>query len=383
MWHRLTLVLCLSFLVTLLGGSVAYFFERNRPDSTIRSLGDGYWWAIVSQTTTGYGDSVVTTLGGKLAAAGVMVSGITLLSLVTATVASVFVERKIKEDLGLSTIKSRGHTVVCGWNSSATRILSTLNETRKGRRKVEVVLICDLTEDRVIDLRNEHPNLELGYVKGDHSHEAVLKRANIQAAETAIILAQPHGDQMSPLGDERTIITAYAINNIAPHVRICAELTDASSEQHLHRINVHDTIVTSEYGGYLLGNAVFSPGILQLLNELLSHGRGSNYYSVPVPQRYVGRTADELASYYRTERNAILIAVVIKEEGLTLDSLLRGETSDIDEFIRQRFAEAERDYFAGEKGSTRVVVNPPGDMQLDKNHGVIVIARTEPSEEHS
>ncbi len=381
MWRRLILVLCLSFLVTAAGGTLAFFFEHGEPDGNIQTLGDGYWWAIVSQTTTGYGDRVVTSLGGKLVAAGVMVSGITLLSLVTATIASVFVEQKIMEDLGLTTMKSRGHTVLCGWNRSANRILSTLNEARKGRRKLEVVLICDLPEERMVGLRNEYTNLEIGYVKGDYSEETVLKRANIQAAETAIILAQPYGSQMSPLGDERTIITAYAINDLAPDVRICAELTDPNNEQHLRRINVQDIVVTSEYGGYLLGNAVFSPGILQLLNELLSHETGSNYYNVPVPGRFVGRTAGELAIHYRNERNAILIAVVVKEEGLTLDSLLRGETSDIDEFIRRRFAEAERDYFAGEKGSTRVVVNPPQDMVLEKNHDVIVIAYGDPSEE--
>lgn len=381
MWRRLVLVLCLSFLVTAVGGTVAYIFEHNQPGSTILTPGDGYWWAIVSQTTTGYGDRIVTSLGGKLVAAGVMFSGITLLSLVTATIASFFVEHKIKEDLGLATIKSRGHTVICGWNPSASSILYILNKTSSGRRKTAVVLICDLSEDRLVDLRSEHPNLEIGFVKGDYSQEAVLKRANIQAAETAIILAQPESGQRFALGDERTIITAYAISDLAPHVRICAELADAANEQHLRRTNVQDVVVTGECGGYLLGNAVTSPGILQLLKELLSYERGSSFYGVPVPRQFLGRTVGELADYYKTQQNAILTAIVIKEEGLTIDSLLRGETSEIDEFIRQRFAEAERDYFPGEKGTSRVVANPPADMELKRNHDAIIIARTQPAEE--
>ncbi len=60
---------------------------------TIRSLGDGLWWAFVTITTVGYGDEVPVTDAGRLVAVGVMLGGIALIGVVTATFASWIVER--------------------------------------------------------------------------------------------------------------------------------------------------------------------------------------------------------------------------------------------------------------------------------------------------
>ena len=67
--------------------------ERNSPDSNIANLGDGYWWAITTMTTVGYGDRYPTTTTGRIVAAVLMLGGIALLGVVTATLASWLVER--------------------------------------------------------------------------------------------------------------------------------------------------------------------------------------------------------------------------------------------------------------------------------------------------
>ena len=41
--------------VVLLGGSAVWLAERRNPGSTIRSWGDGLWWALTTLTTVGYG----------------------------------------------------------------------------------------------------------------------------------------------------------------------------------------------------------------------------------------------------------------------------------------------------------------------------------------
>lgn len=297
-----------------------------------------------------------------------------LVSLLTATITAAIVERKIKEDLGLTTTKARGHTVICGWNPSGHKVLKGLDQQRAEKGKREVVLVADLSEEVIADLRNEVPHMEIHFVKGDHSHESVLKRANIQSADIAIILAEGATGKPYSVGDERTIITAYAINQLAPKVRICAELMDANNEQHLRRINVEDVVVTGEYGGYLLSSAVLSPGIIQVFKELLSRDKGNNLYNVPIPPSFIGKTVGELAQHFKAEQRALLAAILIREPGISLDALLRGEPSDIDEFIRRKFAEAEQDYLAAEKGRSRVLVNPPDDMVLEPEHEAIVIA---------
>lgn len=72
--------------------------EQYAPGAQIRSFGDALWWAIVTISTVGYGDFVPVTDGGRLVAVVLMISGIALLGVVTATLASWFVERVKDED---------------------------------------------------------------------------------------------------------------------------------------------------------------------------------------------------------------------------------------------------------------------------------------------
>lgn len=67
--------------------------ERDAEGGSIRTFGDALWWALTTVTTVGYGDRYPVTLMGRLAAAALMLTGIALLGVTTASVASWFVER--------------------------------------------------------------------------------------------------------------------------------------------------------------------------------------------------------------------------------------------------------------------------------------------------
>lgn len=72
--------------------------ERGQPGSHINSFGDALWWAMVTVTTVGYGDLIPVTATGRLVAVALMIGGITLLGVVTATLASWIVQRVSEED---------------------------------------------------------------------------------------------------------------------------------------------------------------------------------------------------------------------------------------------------------------------------------------------
>lgn len=67
--------------------------ERGRAGSTIEGFGDALWWAATTVTTVGYGDQYPVTTAGRLVAAGLMLAGIALIGVVTATLASWLIER--------------------------------------------------------------------------------------------------------------------------------------------------------------------------------------------------------------------------------------------------------------------------------------------------
>ncbi|QWT23501.1 ion transporter [Subtercola sp. PAMC28395] len=67
--------------------------EQNTPGASITNFGDALWWAFVTITTVGYGDYVPITGEGRLIAVGLMIAGIALLGVITATLASWLVDR--------------------------------------------------------------------------------------------------------------------------------------------------------------------------------------------------------------------------------------------------------------------------------------------------
>ncbi|WP_179947890.1 potassium channel family protein [Agromyces aureus] len=67
--------------------------DAERDHGSIQTLGQGLWWAFVTITTVGYGDVYPVTPTGQLVAVGVMVAGIALIGVVTATLASWIVEK--------------------------------------------------------------------------------------------------------------------------------------------------------------------------------------------------------------------------------------------------------------------------------------------------
>ena len=72
--------------------------ERDAVGSSIRTFGDALWWAFVTITTVGYGDFAPVTAEGRFIAVGLMLGGIALLGVVTATIASWIVEQVAQRD---------------------------------------------------------------------------------------------------------------------------------------------------------------------------------------------------------------------------------------------------------------------------------------------
>jgi voltage-gated potassium channel len=90
-----SLFLCL--LILGLGGVGFWMLEPGAP-----TLSDGLWLAFTTAATVGYGDIVPSTHASRVFSVFVVLLGLAVLSLVTASVAAMFVEteeRQIERDL--------------------------------------------------------------------------------------------------------------------------------------------------------------------------------------------------------------------------------------------------------------------------------------------
>jgi voltage-gated potassium channel len=72
--------------------------ERGRPGAKINTFGDAVWWAISTVTTVGYGDQYPITVLGRVVAVLLMIGGISLIGVVTASLASWIVQRVAETD---------------------------------------------------------------------------------------------------------------------------------------------------------------------------------------------------------------------------------------------------------------------------------------------
>lgn len=99
---RVTVHFVSAAIVALLVAGVAIReAERGSPEANIHSLADGLWWAATTVTTVGYGDRFPTTTLGRLIALALMLVGVALLGVITAAIATFFVDRlqSVNEEL--------------------------------------------------------------------------------------------------------------------------------------------------------------------------------------------------------------------------------------------------------------------------------------------
>lgn len=79
--------------LSALGALAMLDAERANPEANIQSYPDALWWAGTTITTVGYGDRYPTTGSGRVVGFGLMLGGIALLGVLTAALASWFVEK--------------------------------------------------------------------------------------------------------------------------------------------------------------------------------------------------------------------------------------------------------------------------------------------------
>ena len=373
--ERFFIIASLTITVILLCAAGAFLFEHNKTGSSIHSVWDGIWWAVVTICTVGYGDKFPIFNAGKIVALGLMISGIGLLSLVTATIASVFVEQKIKEGKGLETIKEKNHIVICGWNQYTEEVLLWLN-TYGDEKDPTIVLVNELPVDDIDVLKLKYDKYNLQVIRGNYVHEDVLLRANIRRAKYALIMADLSGLHAKERADERTILAVLTIKSLAPKLKIVAELLDGENKPHLKRANVNEIIVRGEHMGSLLASAVSYPGLPRVFSNILSRDDKNKLRKAEIPGQYIGKTFKELSEYYREKKNAILIGLLKEKKSMKLEDMLSDDTSVIETFIREKIIESKKELLY-EKEQMKVNMNPDDEDIITENDYAVILSRVE------
>jgi voltage-gated potassium channel len=103
--HEFTIIIGLILMIVLGSGSLLYFAEADAQPEKFGSIPRALWWAVVTLTTVGYGDTYPVTTLGRILAGIIALMGITLIALPTGLFAASFTEamerqRRRDEDEG-------------------------------------------------------------------------------------------------------------------------------------------------------------------------------------------------------------------------------------------------------------------------------------------
>ena len=296
----------LFLLIVLMIGITTVIYPLFEPDVTMLNA---LWWSIVTLTTVGYGDISPTTIGGRIVGMFIMFFGIGMLGMFTATIASIFVERKQKRERGMESYNFEKHIILCQWNHRARNTLSLL---RKDHRvgNTPIILIANL-ELKPVDDEN------LFFIQGEFTEEN-FKRAGIEKASTVIILGD---DRLDPNArDAGVVLTTLTVESLNRDVYTIVELVNSANIPHCERANVNEVIVSSEFSSKLLSRAALDHGISKVISELLTSSIGSDLFKIPVPDSLCGYSFIDLFTEMKRFHNSITLGVQKGNDGAVVSN---------------------------------------------------------------
>jgi len=368
--RMLFLILAMGSVFLLLSFSIFIIEIRHNP--MFRSFWDGVWWFFITATTTGYGDKYPITPAGRAIAIVTILFGMITMSLVTASISSALVGRRLKEERGLGEVKSKGHILICGWNKRAKRLIELISEIKGS--SVEIVLVNKMEEEDMLDvIYGMRGKARIRFVKGDQGNEATLRRAGVTNASIAFILSDAYSGEGSANPDEKAALVTLTIKSMEPRVRICAEVVDPENREHLLRAGADEIVVHGEYVEQILAHSILNLGISDVMRELVVSGK-MRIHLLDIPREFNGRRFSELSEYLRERNKVILIGMFVEAPEIDLESILTDDMSRIDFFIKRMFEEAGMTRGTSYRPSRRVLINPPDDLVIEEGCKAIVIS---------
>ena len=354
-----------------IGSAIAVYYVERGSSGSIKTLGEAFWWLIVTLATVGYGDFAPVTTSGRIIASVLIVIGVSLIPFVAAQGASYLVTRRLREERGLEKIKDKEHTVICGWNEHIDTILDGIISRQE---HPEIILVNSLASEKMNEVLLRYKSVKPRFVHGDFTSEAILDLANVRQAATVIILTDTVQGEVGS-ADERAVLGTLAVKAMNPRARVCVEVTEPKAAPHVRRAGASEVIVHGEYDPFLLTSAAMSEGIVLAARQLLSYADKSCLQQKAIPAEFTGKKFGELAAYFREKQNALLVGLFSMGKALHAEDVLSGDYSLIDDFIERKFKEAGKEYLGAQLQIPQANLNPGDDYVIRQNEVAIVIGR--------
>jgi voltage-gated potassium channel len=276
-------------------------------------LVDALYFGAVSVTSTGYGDITPVTSGARVInVLVVMPAGVLFLVILVSTTLEVLAERtrtNYREKRWRMTLHD--HTIVCGYGVKGRAAIETLRA--HGVAPESIVVIDERVEAAEEARRAGHAG-----VVADASASTALEAAGVRDAAAVIV---------APDRDDSAVLITLTARELNPRARIVASVRESENAHLLEQGGADSVVVSSGAAGRLLGHAVKSPRVVQVLEDLLSVGEGLDVIEREVTREEAGLPLGSVPA------SAPIIAVVRGEDVLRFDDPRIGELRAGDQLV--------------------------------------------------
>ncbi len=220
------------------------------------SIPDVIYFAFITITTVGYGDIIPVTTEARLIDAFFVTPIRLFVWAIFLGTAYQFVARRFIEDFRMRMQQDSltGHIVVCGYGLSGRNAAGEL--VRRGQDPARIVVI-DQSEPALL----EAADAGMVGLRGDATHETVLKDARAAAARTAVVC----------LGrDDTTVLCTLTLKSLAPDLRVVAMVKESENERLVQHAGASATICPSTLSGTLMANSIESSRVADYVSDMLT-----------------------------------------------------------------------------------------------------------------
>jgi voltage-gated potassium channel len=271
-WRRL--VLAVAVLVVCV--AIIYADRDGYRDLDQRGLSllDSIYYATVTLSTTGYGDITPVTASARIVNILVITPlRIAFLLILIGTTLEALTARS-QEEFRIRRWRSRvrQHVVVCGYGTKGRSAIRALQATGT---PIEQIVVVDPDPAAV----EEATAAGLTAVAGDAGRTDVLTRAAVQRARSVIVATNR---------DDAAALVTLTVRQLNPGVPITVSVREEENAQLLRQSGANTVITTSATSGRLMGLSTSSPGVVSVVEDLLTSGTGLDLTQRPVATGEVG-----------------------------------------------------------------------------------------------
>lgn len=251
-----------------------YYSERIVAGREDVDLWTAMYWSIITMATIGYGDVTPVKGLGWIVAGFTAIMGIIAYTLIISVVADWFLSTSLKRSMGLAPLKNK-KVLVIGDSESCLEVIDEL-------------IINDL-RDETGWVVPERPQIEppVDFVVGDPRDQRTLSKAGVDKARYIILCFR----------DDSTALHVTLITRKYNKEAVYAAIVNTSSMEDLLREAGVKYVLSQRMLGRAIASAVFEPGVLTLLSDIVSaRGKGDLVEHI-AEKEYIGKT---LVEYEKT-----------------------------------------------------------------------------------